>query len=207
MADHVEEKIWKADNLSDDQAATLVINLPGTLRSLAAAPLASLASGDGVPGPAASFGADVAAAALLKPVLGPVDGLIHAFEVAGVIVALLTGVHPLVVTCVKYLAHDEIGSLLSRAFERVLDQVTTEPAQHEPIGPVSGAPEPSDFSTVGGKLDLTGQKRLLPEVEEDLRQIAEIARPGSPLASADSAEHTKIQTAELTRDISRLRHL
>ena len=91
-----------AVNYRSDRAAA---DAPDTVRSLAVAPTAALLSLAGVPGPAASFGADVTTAALLKPVLGPLDGAVHAFEVVGVVVGLLTGLHPLVITCMSHLVH------------------------------------------------------------------------------------------------------
>jgi hypothetical protein len=113
LADRVEQGFWEIDDLSKDQLASLVANLPDLVKSLAAEPLARLASAAGAPAPAAAFGADVSATLLLKPVLEPVERLVHAFEVAGIVIGLMTGLHPLTVICAKHLAHDELGSALA----------------------------------------------------------------------------------------------
>ena len=46
-----------------------------------------------------------------------------ACEVAGIVIGLSTGIHPLVMACAKRIAHDEAGKILSGAFERVLPSI------------------------------------------------------------------------------------
>jgi hypothetical protein len=52
----------------------------------------------------------VSATLLLKPVLEPLERVVHAFEVAGIVVRVVTVLHPLTVICAKHLAHDKLGS-------------------------------------------------------------------------------------------------
>jgi hypothetical protein len=73
---------WEIDDLSDDQIASLVANLPDLVKSLLAEPLRWIASAAGAPASAAAFGADVLATLLLKPVLEPLERVVHALEVA-----------------------------------------------------------------------------------------------------------------------------
>lgn len=119
-AGRVEGMIWKtADDLSEDQVADLVAGLPERMKALAEQPLDILGDAVGVPAPAVSLGADVTATLVLKPILKPVESVIHAAEVVAIAVGLMTGLHPLVITCVKHLAHDELGSVLAHTFEQI----------------------------------------------------------------------------------------
>jgi hypothetical protein len=103
VADSVEQMFWESGDLSDDQIASLVANLPDLVKSLVAEPLGRIASAAGAPVPAAAFGADVSATLLLKPVLEPLERVVHAFEVAGIVVGVVTVLHPLTVICAKHL--------------------------------------------------------------------------------------------------------
>ena len=122
-AGRVADMIWKADDLPGGTAAAL-IGLPDKMEALVDEPLGTLASGAGVPPPAASFTGDVAGVVLLKPVLKPVQSAVHGLEIAGAIVGLLTGMHPLVVTCVKHLIRDELSDMLAKAFSQVITDAT-----------------------------------------------------------------------------------
>jgi len=118
VADSVEQMFWESGDLSDDQIASLVANLPDLVKSLVAEPLGRIASAAGAPVPAATFGADVSATLLLKPVLEPLERVVHAFEVAGIVVGVVTVLHPLTVICAKHLAHDKLGSVVAAGGSR-----------------------------------------------------------------------------------------
>ena len=120
-ADRIVEMVWKMDDsLSDGQIADLAASLPDSVKTLVQGQLNNLARpGRGFSSPVASFGADVTATLVLSPVLKPVeDGL--PLEVVGIVTGLVTGLHPLVITCAKYLAHDELGSMLATAIKRAM---------------------------------------------------------------------------------------
>jgi hypothetical protein len=125
-AGRVEGMAWKIDDLSERGAARL-IGMPGRLRVLAGEPLDTLARAAGVPAPAASFSGDVASSMLLKPILAPVDSALRDLEIVGAVIGLLTGLHWLSVTCVKRLVHRELGSALTRAFDRVIRRTRRSP--------------------------------------------------------------------------------
>lgn len=144
MADRVEGMVWH--DLAEEQAADFMSSLPDTMKSLAGKPLGTLTGLAGLPAPAASFSTDVVTTALLKPVLEPVESAVHAFEVAAIVIGLLAGLHPLVITCVKHLAHDELGSALSGAFEHLLSQAGVR-ASEQPSA-VSTADAAADAGTV-----------------------------------------------------------
>jgi hypothetical protein len=84
LAGRLEGVVWKtADDLSEDHVAGILAGLPDTVKTLAERPLDILGDAVRAPGPAVSFGADVAATAVLKPVLEPLQSTVHVLEVVG----------------------------------------------------------------------------------------------------------------------------
>jgi hypothetical protein len=182
-ADRVEGMVWKIDDLSEDQAADL-IDLPDRLQALAVKPLDDLAGAAGLPAPVASFSSDVAATIVLKPIVEPVENVLHGLEVAGAIIALLTGAHGLLVICVKHLIHDKLGGMLSDAFGQIITAATeaqgrqpsataapeaaggvtgTAAGSPQPsIGPVSAyrAPAPANPSKIHGRRNACWKREL-----------------------------------------------
>jgi hypothetical protein len=143
-AGRVEGIIWKIDDLSEGQVARL-IDLPDRLQALAVKPLDGLAGAAGLPAPVASFSSDVAGTMLLKPITELVESALHGLEVAGTIIALLTGAHGLLVTCLKHLIHDKLGDMLSDAFGRAIS-AATEALGRQPSA--TAAPEAAGRATV-----------------------------------------------------------
>lgn len=129
----------------------------------------------GLPAPAASFSTDVVTTALLKPVLEPVESAVHAFEVAAIVIGLLAGLHPLVITCVKHLAHDELGSALSGAFEHLLSQAGVRASEQPPT--VSTADAAADAGTVNDPETTAYHLRQL----KYLAEHGDIIVPGQPM--------------------------
>lgn len=148
-ADRAVTRVWRSGDLPGTQAADFVISLPGTARSLVGMPVAAAAAGAGIPAPAASFGTDVIITALLKPVLGPLEATVHAFEVAGIILGfLIPGVHPLLVTCVRALARDQLSSALASAFGDVLNKARAQRLeQPSTASPAAATPSPNPATT------------------------------------------------------------
>jgi hypothetical protein len=147
--------IWKIDDLSEGQVAGL-IDLPDRLQALAVKPLDDLAGAAGLPAPVASFNSDVAGTMLLKPIMEPVESVLHGLEVAGTIIALLTGAHGLLVTCLKHLIRDKLGDMLSDAFGRAISAATealgcqpSATAAPEAAGGATGAATESPQSLIG----------------------------------------------------------
>jgi hypothetical protein len=121
MADRIAEMTWKIDDgLSDGQVADLVASLPDRVKTIAQGKLDSLAQVAGVPAPVALLGADVTATLVLSPVLKPVENGLHTLEIVGIVIGLVTGLHPLVIACAKHLAHDEFGSMLTTAIKQAM---------------------------------------------------------------------------------------
>jgi hypothetical protein len=183
LADCVEQEFWEIDDLSNDQLASLVANLPDLVKSLAAEPLARLASAAGAPAPAAAFGADVSAALLLKPVLEPLERTVHAFEVVGIVVGLVTGLHPLTVICAKHLAHDGVGSVLAAVPKRLM----TPADSHEPrprLATVRSFADGNGSATT----PMQSQARSVPS-PQTLRQLQAVQQDLSGAASTATDAH------------------
>jgi hypothetical protein len=153
-ADTVEQAFREIDDLSDGQVARLVANLPDLVKGLVAEPLGRIARAAGAPVPAAAFGTDVSGTLLLDPVLEPLGGVVHAFEVAGIVVGLVTGLHPLMVICAQHLAHDSLGSVLAAGARQVMTSAGAGEARPEvPAAGGLGHGSGSDAVTVPGRGD------------------------------------------------------
>lgn len=121
LAGRLEGVVWKTtDDLSEEQVAGLLAGLPDMVKTLALKPLDMLGDAAGLPALVVSLGADVTATLVLEPVLEPLQSTVRVLEVVGIVLGLVTGLHPLVITCVKHLAYDELGDALTRAFEQVM---------------------------------------------------------------------------------------
>jgi hypothetical protein len=144
LAGRLEGAVWKTiDDLSEDQIAGLLAGLPDVVKTLAEQPLDILGDAAGFPAPVVSLGADVTATLVLKPVLEPLQSAVHFLEVAGIVLGLATGMHPLVLTCVKHLAYDELGETLTHAFEQIMSPADARALaiHHQPdMEPVSARP-------------------------------------------------------------------
>ena len=105
------------------QAADLLNGSADWLRGLVERPLAGAASTAGAASPIVDIGAGITAEYVTAPLTTPLGGAARACEVAGIVIGLATGIHPLVMACAKRLAHDEAGKILSGAFERVLSSI------------------------------------------------------------------------------------
>jgi hypothetical protein len=74
----------------------------------------------------------VSATLLLKPVLEPLERAVHAVEVAGIVVGLVMGLHPLAVICAKHLAHDELGSAMATGARQLITGAGVQEASAAP---------------------------------------------------------------------------
>jgi hypothetical protein len=105
------------------QAADLLDGSAEWLRGLIDRPLDDAASAAGAAGPFVPIGAGITANFVTAPLTRPLEGAARACEIAGIVIGLATGAHPLVLACAKRLAHDEIGQLLSRGFEQAMTSI------------------------------------------------------------------------------------
>lgn len=126
-ADNIEGEIWRvwqtSDDLPLDQTINFLIGVSESVHEVVQNSLECLADGIGVPAPVDLVGANVVATLLTDPITEPIGNVEHGLELAGILVGLATGVHPLVMTCAKYLIHDEISSALSEGIKDALESV------------------------------------------------------------------------------------
>jgi hypothetical protein len=62
----------------------------------------------------------------MAQVTAPIENAVRICEIAGIAIGTATGAHPLVIACMKRLAHDELGKVFTRAFKRLLDPTGTD---------------------------------------------------------------------------------
>ena len=102
------------------------------MRGLVEHPLTDIASAAGAEGPLVSVAGGITANFTMAQVTAPVEGAVRICEIAGIVIGTVTGAHPLVIACVKRLAHDELGDVLTRGFKRLLDSIGT--GREKPAG-------------------------------------------------------------------------
>jgi hypothetical protein len=126
-ANYVEGAIWSgwqtSDNLSFEQAINFLTGVSDNLYQVVEDSLESLADATALPAPVNIVGSNVVATMLIKPIAGPIEDLTHGLELLGIFLGLVIGLHPLVMTCAKYLIHDELGNALTHAINSALDSM------------------------------------------------------------------------------------
>ena len=208
--------VWKiGDGLSDKEIADLVASLPDSVKTLVQEQLDGLAQVAGVPAPVASLGADVTANLVLSPVLRPVENDLHTLEVVGIVVGLVTGLHPLAIICAKHLAHDELNSMLATAIKQAMSSPSTETLDGMPSVAERSATEPlshvDTLPTVSGVQGRTDMASLidtppLPAVAPSAVQMLEEAvREALNPASDRTISTTAIETAGSLRAVASAR--
>ena len=105
------------------QAADVLDGSADWLRGLVEDPLTAAVSRAGVTGPMVPIGAGITAYYVAAPLTGPLEDAARICEIAGIVIGLATGAHPLVIACAKRLAHDEAGQMLSGAFDQVITSI------------------------------------------------------------------------------------
>ena len=102
---------WRWPSIAN--AAEAVNTAADWLGNLVEHPIDSLSTSVGAPGSLAAAGAGVIATYVLHPITEELDEAAKIIEVVGIIIGLATGLHPLVLACVKPLAHSEIAELVA----------------------------------------------------------------------------------------------
>jgi hypothetical protein len=169
---------WRTSpSLPLSQAADLLNGSADWLRGLVEHPLAAAASTAGAAGPIVPIGAGITANYVTAPLTMPLGDAARVCEIAGIVIGLATGAHPLVMACAKRLAHDEAGRMLSRAFEQVSTSIDAghdspadadrdtriqRPEPPQPAAPAGRTPDPRGIR--GGAND--------PETQRERERLA-----------------------------------
>jgi hypothetical protein len=127
------------------QTADLLDGSAEWLRGLVEHPLADAASRAGAEGPVVPIGAGITANFVTARLTAPLEGAARVCEVAGIVIGLATGAHPLVMVCAKRLAHDELGKALGRGFEQIIDSIGADRQRTAGRGQSPGRPGRGDY--------------------------------------------------------------
>lgn len=92
----------------------------GGLQDAVGTPLRGAGGALGLSSGEAAFSAGVATNLILAPITGPLGEAATYIEVAGIIIGLATGAHPLVLACIKPLAHSQLEHALSQCFVKLI---------------------------------------------------------------------------------------
>jgi hypothetical protein len=109
------------------QAVDLLNGSAEWLREQIAHPVADAASSVGAAGPIVPIGSGITASFVTARLTAPLKGAARVCEVTGIVIGLVTGLHPLVLASAKRLAHDELGDALARGFEQLIDSLGSGP--------------------------------------------------------------------------------
>lgn len=116
--------VWSdADGLSYLEAVDAVSEIPEALKDQFGQSVADLAP-NAVPVSVSVFAGDVAATLILKPLTQPIGKLVRIAEMAGLVIGLLTGFHPLAVACAKRLAVGSLASGLADGLNQALTDLS-----------------------------------------------------------------------------------
>jgi len=124
-----------AEPFPETQAAGAIETVSGLLQSAATSAFNTLATGVGLTSGEATISAGICSNFVLAPITGPLEGAATLVELAGLVVGLATGAHPLVLACIKPLVHTELKHALSHCIVSVIQ------GPHA-AGPLSGAHTP-----------------------------------------------------------------
>ncbi|HEX8008634.1 MAG TPA: hypothetical protein VF482_19650 [Trebonia sp.] len=111
------------DSYPETSVADVLTEANKWLHGLVEHPLEGVAERVSIPAPGASLAAGIAAEVVLQPVAEPMTKLTEFRAIAGLVVGLATGAHPLVVSSVKVLTHDAVdralGEVVKQGFREI----------------------------------------------------------------------------------------
>lgn len=103
------------------RAADVLNSSAEWLCDLVKRPVADAASAAGTPGPLVPPGAGITANFVTAPVTALLGDDARVCEIAGMVIGLLPGMHLLLIASAKLFAHDELGDVLAKGFEDVIN--------------------------------------------------------------------------------------
>jgi hypothetical protein len=131
---------WRTLNTFPETAAAEVCNrIANGLNAIVEKPLEKAGTVIRLPGLEASTAAGIGSDLILQPVTQPLAQMAKLLEIAGVIVGLATGFHPLALSAAKMLAHDEFHAVVARGIREAAGQV---------VKGLAGPAEAPDLPTV-----------------------------------------------------------
>ena len=123
-ADHIAEKAWPRDllmaNVHIAEDADNLAEAADWVRDLIGDPLRDAADSAGMPGPLATVGTGVFATFVTSDITEPIEETAKIINAVGVIVGLVTGMHPLVVACGERWARSTITGFMQKAMAEVI---------------------------------------------------------------------------------------
>jgi hypothetical protein len=126
-ADDLVAAIWKVGKSPSGPPLVQVVNLlddtSNKMQEAVRVPLQDVAGAGHVPDLVSLPSVDVAVTLLTTPMTEPIADLAHGLEVAGIIIAVATGMHPLLIACAKPLLREMLSNAISEAFEKLIEEL------------------------------------------------------------------------------------
>ena len=110
----------KTQSFPETEAAGLIDKTSGFLQGAVDTAFKGLGTGIGLPSGEATIVAGVCTNFILAPITGPLGEASTFIEIAGIVIGLATGAHPLVLACVKPLLHSQLEHLVSEGLVDML---------------------------------------------------------------------------------------
>jgi hypothetical protein len=124
IASYIAKRLTSGLGSADGLVADAADKITRGINDLAENPLRDAAHGLGMPDWSSEPVAGVFAIVLTKPVVEPVEKAAKLIETVGLIIAIVTGMHPLVLAFGKPLLHDQVVGLVQKAVTAVLSPTT-----------------------------------------------------------------------------------
>jgi indole-3-glycerol phosphate synthase len=192
-------------SLPSSEAADLLNGSAEWLRGLIEHPLANTPSTAGAEGPLASVAAGIASNFVAAWVAAPLENAVRIYEIVGVIGGAAQDLSPLVIVYAKRDVHDELGKVLARGFEQIVNSIGADRQRAPAQSDSARASETQSSGTRRGSLgetvdvvraDLAERQRRVPL--DNLKDMARRAPAPRDVMAALKAEGVSV-IAEVKR--------
>jgi hypothetical protein len=160
------------DSFPETAAAEACNNIANGLNIIVEKPLEKIGTEIRLPGPVTAAAAGIGAELILQPVTEQLGHAADFLEITGVVIGVMTGLHPLALASAKMLAHDQFHDVVARGLKEAAVKVFGKPGPQSPHdvepaptpdGAVEALEPPGDKNTTTETVGGLGPDRPLPK--------------------------------------------